>query len=225
MCRTRSTAQGFTLIELLVSLAVMALLALMSWRGVAGMVSAQTLLRERVDGVASLQVGLRQWSADLNAVMETGVVEGVSYDGRVLRLTRYDTGTEGSPLRVVGWTRRVVAVEGEAGAQGRWTRWQSPPIETREELQSAWARAQQWAQNAGAQPQPGEVAVVLLAGWQIFYFRNNAWSHPLSSADAVVGMAPVPEGIRLVLDLSAGQPVTGLLTRDWIRPVVNRARS
>ncbi len=117
--------RGFTLIELLVSLAVMALLALLSWRGLDGMTRAQVNMRERMDEVLTLQIGLTQWSADLDAVMETAQVSGIDYDGRVLRLTRRDTSSEGSPLRVVGWARRVI--EDPENGRGSWARWQSPP--------------------------------------------------------------------------------------------------
>jgi general secretion pathway protein J len=97
--------------------------------------------------------------------------------------------------------------------------------------------------------------------WQIFYYRNNAWTNPLSSASATAisaaqvsavpvpavpasgasattnattvttanagvpivtglngsALVPLPDGIRLVLSLSAGQPLTGVLTKDWLR--------
>ena len=60
MRRTR----GFTLIELLVAISVMALLALMSWRGLDGMARAQAQNRERGDAVLTLQTALAQWGAD-----------------------------------------------------------------------------------------------------------------------------------------------------------------
>ncbi|MGH6637173.1 MAG: PulJ/GspJ family protein [Polaromonas sp.] len=235
----RPPARGFTLIELLVALAVMALLALLSWRGLDGMARVQSDMRERLDGVVSLQVGLTQWSADLDAVVETAQVSGVDYDGRVLRLTRRDTGSEGSPLRVVGWARR--AIEGQHGGRGSWARWQSPPLRTRAELQEAWARVQLWAQNPSDAEKQREVAVIGLDEWQLFYYRNNAWSNPLSTAGAEgtntpagaagtagptrSALAPLPDGIRLVLTLSSGQPLTGALTKDWIRPVLGGGKS
>ena len=48
-------ARGFTLIELLVALAVMALLALVSWRGLDGMSRATTQNQLRADAVLTLQ--------------------------------------------------------------------------------------------------------------------------------------------------------------------------
>ena len=55
---------GFTLVELLVAIAVMALLAIVSWRGLDGMVRAQQITRERADAVLELQTVLAQWGTD-----------------------------------------------------------------------------------------------------------------------------------------------------------------
>lgn len=235
-CRQESI-RGFTLIELLVSLAVMALLALMSWRGIDGMTRAQVNMRERTDGILTLQIGLTQWSADLDAVMETAQVSAIDFDGRVLRLTRRDASSEGSPLRVVGWARRV----GDGALDGRssWTRWQSQPLNTRAELLDAWLQAQQWAQNQGGVQKQREVAILGVDQWQIFFFRDNAWSNPLSTAinaaspvapiaaaragDVIVN--PMPDGIRLVLTLAPGEALTGSITKDWIRPVLGGKKS
>ena len=253
MAPTPRSVHGFTLVELLVALAIMALLALMSWRGLDGMVRAQEGVRERMDGVASLQTGLAQWTADLEAIVDTAQVNAVDFDGRVLRLTRRDTGSADSPVRVVGWARRVI--ENQHGGNGSWARWQSPPVRSRAELQEAWARAQLWAQNASDAEKRREVAVAGLERWQIFYYRNDAWTNPLSSAGAdtatlapaaagapapapaaaasppaaaqaqAPGMAPLPDGIRLVLTLSPGQPLAGVLTKDWIRPLLGGGKS
>ncbi|MGH6628041.1 MAG: PulJ/GspJ family protein, partial [Burkholderiaceae bacterium] len=52
--RTRRPPSGFTLIELLVAISVMALLAVLSWRGLDGMARAQAQTRQRADEVLSL---------------------------------------------------------------------------------------------------------------------------------------------------------------------------
>ncbi len=62
-------ARGFTLIELLVAIAVMALLALVSWRGLDGMSRATSQNQLRADAVLTLQTTLAQWSTDLDAVV------------------------------------------------------------------------------------------------------------------------------------------------------------
>src|SRR3990167_4883664 len=60
--------RGFTLIELLVALAVMGLLALLSWRSLDGMNRAQEITQQRADEVLRLQAALGQWGADLDAL-------------------------------------------------------------------------------------------------------------------------------------------------------------
>ncbi len=219
---------GFTLVELLVAISVMALLALLSWRGIDGLARTQQSVSTRMDQVAMLQTGLAQWRVDLEATTDAGGLPPLDFDGRVLRLVRVDASLPGRPLRVVGWSRR--AVPQAHGGRGSWVRWQSPPLRDRTALAEAWRRAQQWAQSPTSDELSQEVAVVGLDSWQLFYFRNNAWSNPLSSAGneassggaggaspgAVAGNA-VPDGIRLVLRLAADQPVSGELTRDWMQ--------
>ena len=227
-------APGFTLIELLVALAVMSLIALLSWRGVDSMVRVNTAVREHLDGVATLQAGLNQWSTDLDELVETTQVAALDYDGRLLRLTRRDSAASDSPVRVVGWTLRQV--QGPNGLQNSWVRWSSLPLRTRSELQQAWTQVQHWAgQPVGAGAQR-EVAIVGLSQWQLFYHRGGAWSHPLSSAaasasspvpfsTAAPALAGPPDGIRLVLTLAPGQAMAGMVLKDWIAPAAGGGTS
>ena len=62
---------GFTLIELLVAIAVMALLSLVSWRGLDSMSRATSQNQQRADAVLTLQATLAQWGADLDAVTKS----------------------------------------------------------------------------------------------------------------------------------------------------------
>jgi general secretion pathway protein J len=224
----RAASCGFTLIELLVALAVMALLALLSWRGLEGMSLVHGSVRARMDNVASLQTGLAQWSADLEAMVETPAIGTIDFDGRVLRLTRLDNQLPDRPLRVVGWARRVIA--DQHGGRGSWVRWQSPPLRNNGELQKAWEQAQLWGQSPGQGGGQREVAVIGLDQWQIFFFRNDAWSNPLSAAGADAEPADgagsaLPDAVRLVLTLSPGQALGGELSKDWVRPVLGGSKS
>jgi general secretion pathway protein J len=225
-------SRGFTLVELLVALFAMALLAVMSWRGLDGMTRAQAQTEARADEVLTLQVGLSQWAADLDAVMQLPQSPALDWNGRVLRMTRRGTASPGDGVLVAAWTRRTV------NGQGTWLRWQSPQVTTRGDLEAQWQRADLWSQNPGDDERRGEVAVTPLEDWQIFYFRENAWTNPQSSDASARATAPpatvqglpgatpvLPDGIRLVLTLPPGQAISGTLTRDWVRPTLAANKS
>jgi general secretion pathway protein J len=215
-------SRGFTLIELLVAISVMALMAVLSWRGVDGMSRAQTQLQTRADDALALQVGLSQWRSDLDAMVELRGTPGLDWDGRVLRITRSHPLREPASVQVVAWTLRG------NGASGDWLRWQSAPITNRGDWADAWSRAQTWGQTPTEAERPHEVNVRALLQWQIFYYRGGAWSNPLSSegtpqnAPSSVPLAATysPDGVRLVLDLPAGPGVAGKITLDWVKPTL-----
>ncbi|MDP2017735.1 type II secretion system protein J [Hydrogenophaga sp.] len=226
-------AHGFTLIELLVAIAVMAMLALLSWRSIDGMTRTQTFTQERSDGLLRLQSAVGQWVADLDAVLDTGEVTPVDFNGQTLRITRRDsteTGLDSRGVRVVAWAMQPTA----AGRQ--WSRWQSGPLLQRDELARAWQRAADWGRGAGSST-PNAPATAVAAGadsslaliaidqWQVFYHRGETWGNPLSSVGTeVVGVSSMPNGVRLQLTLTSGRPLTGELLRDWVRPTLEAGR-
>lgn len=217
--RCSSKTAGFTLIELLVAISLMALMAVLSWRGLDGISRTQTRLQQHADEVQTLQVTLGQWGADLDALAEQPNWPSLDWDGRALRLLRHNSVGSPAGLRVVAWSRRNM------GGTGQWLRWQSPLLRTRSDLELAWHQAQAWAQTPSDADRLREVRTVALDAWQIFYYRGNAWSNPLSSAgvgseNTANRAAQTPDGVRLVLELVPGQALSGTLTRDWVRPVL-----
>lgn len=245
-----SRAAGFTLIELLVAITIMSMLALLSWRSLDGMTRAQAQTQQRADDLLRFQAALGQWTADLDAIVDTQEISPLDFDGRLLRLTRRDAAESGlqSPgIRVVAWTRRGgplaggngLPVVGALAGPGQWVRWQSPPILRRDELARAWQRAADWSREA--QPIGGEaagsdsaIALIGLNQWQIFYHRGDTWSNPLSSVGAPTDNAPedprsdgegaLPNGVRVVLSLPSGAALSGDLVRDWVRPTLQAGR-
>ncbi|MFN4352255.1 MAG: type II secretion system protein J [Hylemonella sp.] len=217
---------GFTLVELLVALSVMSLMTVLSWRGLDGMWRVQSQTRERSDALLTLQTALAQWTADLDALAALPAASAavadaprpLDWNGQVLRMTRYSAAPAPVGLRVVAWSRRDLA-----GAS-HWLRWQSPVLRTQGEWQSAWLQAARWAQSPGDEEKKNEVVIAPMTQWQIYFYRDNSWSHPLSSATAAgtqaAASSAIPDGVRLVLSLPAGPSVVGNVTRDWVRPTL-----
>jgi general secretion pathway protein J len=125
----RHRSQGFTLIELLVAISVMALMSLMAWRGLDGMLRTQNTLQNHADEISHLQAGLAQWKTDLDQLAELSGTPSWDWDGQVLRLTRNSANALSlnttTSVQVVAWTWRYDRrIDG-----GFWMRWQSGPIQ------------------------------------------------------------------------------------------------
>ena len=221
----RDKAQGFTLIEVLVAIGVMALMSLMAWRGIDGMLRTQTGLQNRADDIRTLQAGLAQWQTDLDQSLELSGTPGWDWNGQVLRLTRR-TSTQAEAIHVVAWTWR--SDPARVGG-GDWQRWQSAPLTLRSDWQTAWRLAEQWAQSPDPQTRANQVSIHPMAGWQIFVHRGGHWANPLSSDVVTASTTPtpppaegsLPDGVRLVLSLPPGPAGAGLITLDWVRPTLS----
>lgn len=238
---------GFTLIELLVAIAVMSMLALLSWRSLDAMTHTQRTTEQRTQSLLRLQVALAQWNTDLDALVETGEVAALEFNGQVLRMTRRDgaeTDLNNPGLRVVAWARRApqasasgtaVSSAESASSNAQWMRWQSPPVRHRGELTQAWLRAAQWGSGAPIAASDNAVTLFAIDQWQLFFHRDQTWGNPQSSvgtqdsspgqttgnaAASASQVAPLPNGVRLVLNLPPGPGLSGALERDWIRPTL-----
>lgn len=216
---------GFTLVEVLVAIAILALLAITSWRGIDAMLRTQSGLQQRADTLRALQAGLAQWQTDLARMAHRAGAPGWDWDGKVLRLTREDV-QPAEGLRVVAWTWRQ---DGSRPGGGDWLRWQSAPLRTQDQWQQAWQEARTWSQTPTAELRAAEVGVHALGGWQLFVHRGGSWTNPLSSATLgssgeSANAVLLPDAVRLVLELPEGA-VSGRITLDWVRPTLSGSLS
>ncbi len=230
---TSKQSRGFTLIEVLVAISVMALMSLMAWRGLDGMLRTQSSLQDRSDEIRTLQAGLAQWQTDLDMLAELQGTPSWDWDGKVLRMTRRTGNTHLSTrdetalasVRVVAWTWRNDP--GRPGG-GDWQRWQSSPLIQKTDWQTAWDLAQQWSHTPSEATRDGQVQIHALTAWHVFVHRGGSWTNPLSSdavtPDGAAGGTPnsaTPDGVRLVLTLPPGPAGQGALTLDWVRPTLS----
>jgi general secretion pathway protein J len=164
---------GFTLVEVLVALMIMALLAVMAWRGVDGILRTREVSQARMAQVLRVNTVLAQWEQDLQSLQDTQVVPALTFDGATLRLTRRsDNG-----MQLVAWALR----------DGAWWRWAGNVVAGSRELQEQWLASQQLQGK-----EPGQLRVLDgVTSWQVYFYRGNAWSNPQSSAN-VVAFSPAP---------------------------------
>lgn len=213
---------GFTLVELLVALAALSLLAMMGWRGLDAMVRTQEQTSARTSQWLVLQTALAQWGTDLDAMLSLPYTTPLDWDGQVLRLTRRSSAPVDEGAIVVAWTRRNVQ-----GTE-QWLRWQSGPVRTRAQWQQVWQQAALWARTPGDAERANETVLLPLVSWQLFYYRGDTWSNPLSSSGAstdVEGSISVPDGIRLHLELPPSSGIAGPIVRDWAQPLQGGGKS
>ena len=200
-CGTPGRARGFTLVEVLVALAVMALMAALAWRGLEGVLASRDAGRDSVERTTRLATVVAQWETDLQRLQADAGVPALAFDGRTLRLVRRSD----DALQIVAWT-----LEGT-----QWLRWATPPTTQLGTLQQAWLQSQQ------LQPQAAAALRLLddVEGWQLYFYRGNAWSNAQSSGDLAPAAAAaasaaarsvelLPSGVRLVLQLAGGRTLT-----------------
>lgn len=213
------SSRGFTLIEVLVALVILSVMAAMAWKGLDGITRAREIADGALKRTLRMQSVMQQWSADLNAVVDTGVVQALQFDGAALRLTRQTTGG----VQVVVWALR----------SGRWVRWAGPAVTNVGLLQDQWLRSFNFQGR-----EPGSLAALKgVEQWQVYFYRGGAWSNAQSSAGAasvaaqppangasagapgavlarVVSGEPLPKGVRCVLTLGEGSGYAGAIVKD-----------
>ena len=214
---------GFTLIEVMVVLLIMSIMALLSWQGIQTMLKTREQSLELVSGVDTIQTAVSQWRVDLDNTLSaqpSASVPSLDWDARVLRVVRRSSGpmptrtpdtssssnatsseASGSPaLWVVAWSARNLSTDEltqlpqKERRQGLyWLRWQSPAISSQTELNAYWQMASQWGQNPSAESRAFETVLFEIQNWQLYFYRNNAWTNALSSAGEGVQSIAMPQ--------------------------------
>lgn len=80
----RRRPRGFTLVEVLVAIFAMAILSAMAWQGLESVLKARDASRAAVERAGRLATVLTQWEQDLQAVVDTGLVPALQFDGQSL---------------------------------------------------------------------------------------------------------------------------------------------
>ena len=172
-------------------------MALMSWQSIDGMVRVRERSLSSVTELSLAQTAMAQWQTDLDQAYGADAnaqLPGLDWDGQTLKMVRSSTApwdSSGDPgLWVVAWTIRARSAEDlsiatplETDTGLYWMRWQSPAFKTQAELSRYWQSASSWGKTPSPENKAFETLLMPLQNWQIYYYRLNAWSNPLSSND------------------------------------------
>ena len=206
--RPRPLPRGFTLIEVLVAMMIMAILAMMAWQGVDGIVNTRSASQGRLEQLLRLNTVMAQFEQDLQASQDSGALPQQalpSFDGISMRLTRRVP----DGLQLVVWSLRG----------GAWLRWAGPTVTTTRALQDNWLSSLQFIGNEAGQLR----TLTGMTEWQAYCYRGSAWSNCQSSAGTTTtGTSPAGgtsavdplKGVRIVLSFGEGSGFSGSVTRE-----------
>lgn len=184
----RALAAGFTLVELLVAIGILAMVAVLGWRGLDGIVRARVALTEQMEMTRGLQLSFAQMQSDCEHAADATLMGRrpfLAHDDNRLTLVR-TVFNENQPARLQVVAYRLV--------NGELLRRESIATRDLAELDVLWQAA-----VSDTDPTPpvrlhGGVDAMGVLVWQ-----NNAWrKQPEPASQGMVGTTGIT-GVQVVL--------------------------
>jgi len=199
---------GFTLVELLVAITVLAIVAVLGWRGLDSIVRARVALNKALEQTRGMQLTFAQMQTDcahvVNADQLGGHLSLLSENGRLTLVRRVFADNQASRVQVVTYRLR----------DGVLTRQESPATRDLVALDAFWRTALTDANTSQAVLLQSNVASMTAEAW----FRHAPGWQPLVSqappqATPVKKPIPDPGSPDLATPLPAGLKIS-LQLRD-----------
>ena len=187
MKRTRGLPRGFTLVELLVAIGILAMVAVLGWRGLDGIVRARVALTEQMEMTRGMQLAFAQMQSDCEHAADATLLGRRPFlaqdDNRLTLIRTVFNENEPARLQVVAY--RLV--------NGELLRRES--IATRDLLQldALWQASVSDADTTPPVRLHGGVDSMGVLVWQ-----NNAWRKQPEGTQQGVMSSPVT-GLQVVL--------------------------
>jgi general secretion pathway protein J len=193
-------SKGFTLIELLVAITVLAIVAVLGWRGLDTIVRARTTLNADLEQARGLQLAFAQMQSDAGQVATPAAIgarPALAAQADRLMLVRF-VFAENQPSRLQVVSYRV--------RDGKLTRSESLPTRDLKELDTAWTAATGDASAIAAADVANTSAVTLhsnVSAMAIRLWQQDVGWRPAGSPapTAPVGMPLTPSGVEVSLQL------------------------
>jgi general secretion pathway protein J len=164
---------GFTLVELLVAISILAMVAVLGWRGLDGIVRARVALGQQMETTRGMQLAFAQMQSDAEHIAREDVLGKRPFlltdDNRLTLVRTVFTENQPSHLQVVSY--RVV--------DGVLLRRESPATRDLVQLDALWKNAISDLDTTAPVTLQAGVAGMQLASWY-----GNAWHKDLPPAGA-----------------------------------------
>jgi len=188
---------GFTLIELLVAISILAIVAVLGWRGLDGIVRARVALTEQIEATRGMQLAFAQMQSDAEHIADATLLQQRPFlmadTDRMTMVRNVHRENEASMLQVVSY--RVV--------DGVLLRRESTGTRDLVQLDMLWKAAISNADPAQPVALQNNVTGMVVQVWE-----NNRWNaggpQPASNPSA---LALPPTGLQVSLQVRGVQAV------------------
>lgn len=157
-------ARGFTLIELLVAISILAMVAVLGWRGLDGIVRARVSLTEQMEMTRGMQLAFAQMQSDCEHAADAGLLGRRPYllqaENRITLVRTVFNENEPARLQVIAY--RLV--------DGRLNRRESNTTRDLVELDALWL-----ASVSDTDPTPPVTLQTGVTSMGVRVWQNNAW--------------------------------------------------
>jgi general secretion pathway protein J len=189
--------KGFTLIELLVAISVLAIVAVLGWRGLDGIVRARVALTNELEQTRGMQLAFAQMQSDCAHIAQAGDIGGratlVAEQGRVTMVRTIFADNQPSRVQVVAYRLR----------DGALTRQESVATRDLTVLDAAWREALDDTSKSQAVLLQSHMSAMMVRSW---FSDGLGWRVTPAGTNVPTGGVPgaaavAPTGLEVALQL------------------------